>query len=134
MPAHEEIHFVANRWSNDGLPVYQPGDRVSGTCTLVPDRDARTRGVQLWIGCRIHGSGTAETFDLAPESFVFQGDLQSGVPVVARFDAEIPVHAPVSYQGRRIKFDWEVRLRVDIPIWPDQRLEFPFLVEPATGS
>lgn len=130
MTAHQEASFEAERWSNDGLPVYEPGEVVRGSITLIPDRDARTRGVQLWIGCRIHGSGTPEAFELAPEQFVYQGDLQAGGAIVAPFGVALPLHAPPTYQGRRVKFDWEVRLRVDVPLWADKRLSFPFIVEP----
>lgn len=134
MTAHQEASFEAERWNNEGLPVYEPGQRIRGRIVLVPDRDARTRGVQLWVGCRIHGSGTPEEFELEPEHYVYQGDLVAGNVIEAPFDVALPAHAPITYAGRRVKFDWEVRLRVDVPIWPDKRLAFPFIVEPRRVS
>ncbi len=130
MAIAQEIRFEARALDPSGAPIYQPGDRVKGTVTIVPDADAGTRGVQLWIGCRIHGSGSSETLDILPEGFIHEGGLQAGLPINATFDATLPDNAPLSYQGRRVKFDWAVTLRVDIPIWPDQRYSVPFLVVP----
>lgn len=130
MALRQDFEFRAPSHTGDGTPIYMPGDLVQGTVTIYPEERANTRGVQLWIGCLIHGSGTSETIDLAPEHFIHEGDIEAGVPISASFGAPIPTDAPLSYQGRRIKFDWQVRLRVDIPIWPDKRYSVPFLVVP----
>jgi hypothetical protein len=130
MAITQEIRFEARDIDPSGAPVYQPGDRVAGTVTIVPDADASTRGVQLWVGCKIHGSGTGETVDIQPEAFIYEGDLQAGMPINASFSATLPDNAPLSYQGRRVKFDWQVTLRVDIAIWPDKRYSVPFVVVP----
>jgi len=42
----------------------------------------------------------------------------------------VPAGGPVSFQGRYVKMDWMVRVRVDIPIWRDKVLELPFIVTP----
>ncbi len=130
MTVPQEIHFDTGRRGDGGRPVYCPGELVSGTVQIVPDADANTRGVWLWVGCRVHGSGTAETVDLVPERMIHEGPLSAGMPITARFEAHLPDTAPLSYQGRRVKFDWEVGLRVDIPIWPDRRYAEPFGVVP----
>ena len=88
------------------------------------------RGVQLHVACFVHGSGTAETVDIVPEHFAFQGDIQSGIPVYGTFSGRIPAEGPLTFAGRGIKFDWEVRVRVDIPFWRDQRFNYPFCVVP----
>ncbi|MCC7494467.1 MAG: hypothetical protein IT204_19070 [Fimbriimonadaceae bacterium] len=129
MPA--EVQWEATEWSPEGLPVYRPGDRIRGRVALAPEHDAHTRGVQLWLGCAIHGSGSPEHYSLIEEHFIYEGDLTAGLPVNAEFSTVLSELAPLSYQGRRIKFDWQLILRVDIPIWPDQRLTYPFVVLPA---
>ena len=126
----QRVQFESSRYDSDGRAVFCPGDTIQATVTLVADQDVHARGVQIWCGCQVHGSGTAETVDLVPEHFCMEGDVQAGQPIVGRVEATLPTDAPVSYQGRRVKFDWCIRMRVDIPIWRDQRIEFPFLVMP----
>lgn len=130
MATEPNLQFQTQRYNAAGEPVYEPGDQVAGSVTIVPDQDANVRGVQMWIGCRIHGSGTSEAVDLLPEQFIHQGPLQAGMPINASFSVQLPENAPLSYHGRRIRFDWEVRLRIDVPIWPDQRSGFGFAVVP----
>ena len=130
MAVSQDVRFEAPEYDPSGAPVFRPGDRVKGQVTVVPDSDANTRGIQMWVGCRIHGSGTGESVELMPEEFIYEGNLQAGMPINASFDVTLPENAPLSYQGRRIKFDWQVALRVDIPIWPDQRYSVPFMVLP----
>jgi hypothetical protein len=126
----QQISFEAHSHSPDGLPVYTPGDVIKGQVTVLPDKDAHTRGVQLWVGCHIHGSGTAEEVTLVAEHFISEGDLTAGQPAIGSFETVVPELAPLSYKGRRINFDWQVRLRIDVPVWPDKRYSFPFVVEP----
>ena len=125
-----EIQFEAPAQTADGTPLYHPGETVSGTVLYTPDKDQHARGIQLWIGCHIHGSGSSEDFDVVPEHFIHEGDLSGGQLLTFRFEGRLPSDAPASYQGRRIKFDWLVRLRVDIPVLPDHRTEVPFVVKP----
>jgi hypothetical protein len=125
-----EIVFRGGEPGPDGLTRYRPGDRVSGHLTLYPDRDTHARGVWLGVVCQIHGSGTAEQVVACEDLLSYDGDLHAGQPVTIGFDALLPKTAPLSYQGRRVKFDWQVRARVDIPIWRDPKLSFPFLVVP----
>ncbi len=125
-----DVRFEGARHDADGVPVYEVGEELRGTFTLVADHDTHARGVQLQVACFIHGSGTAETVALVPEHMAYQGDLPADQPVQGSFRAVIPSDGPLSYAGRRIKCDWEVRLRVDIPIWRDPRYSFPFRVVP----
>lgn len=125
-----DIQFDAPAVTPDGLPQFEPGQTVRGTVLCRPESNATTRGLMLSIGCHIHGSGTPEDLFLQPEMPVHVGDLTAGQVISHRFDVTLPADAPLSYQGRRIKFDWALRLRVDIPIWPDQRWEHPFVVVP----
>lgn len=125
-----QVWFDSREQSPDGSPIYHPGERVGGSLSLVPEKSAKTRGVQLWIGCLIHGSGSSESIELFPEQFIHEGHLEAGLPIQGDFEVFLPENAPLSYQGRRIKFDWVVTVRVDIPIWPDKRYNLPFTVAP----
>ncbi|MBI5834274.1 MAG: hypothetical protein HZB16_18420 [Armatimonadetes bacterium] len=129
-----DVHFEAPAVTADGLARYEPGQTVRGTVLCRPERDAHTRGLMMAIGCHIHGSGTPEDLLLQPEIPLHVGDLTAGQVISHSFEVALPADAPVSYEGRRVKFDWALRLRVDIPIWPDQRSEHPFVVTPRGTS
>ena len=125
-----DVNFEAPAATADGLAQYQPGQTVRGTVACIPDTDLHTRGLMMAIGCHIHGSGTAEDLLLQPEFPLHVGDMPAGEEIRYEFEVPLPDDAPLSYQGRRVKFDWAVRLRVDIPIWPDKRSEHLFWVAP----
>lgn len=114
----------------DGVPTVVAGDRLRATVLARSAQAIRCRGVRCWAGCRIHGSGDTDTVVLINDEFIHEGDLAAGQTVLHRLDIAIPASGPVSYAGRYIKCDWCVRLRVDIPVWRDRRLDLPFIVTP----
>lgn len=43
---------------------------------------------------------------------------------------EIPPHFSATYFGKKVRIEWEVRVRVDIPWWPDAKASFSITVVP----
>jgi len=113
-----------------GLPAVGVGGTRELTLQVHTAEHLDCRGLQLWVGCRIHGSGTEEKVELSPEHLISQGPLLVSQPIVHRLQVAIPGRGPVSFLGRYVKCEWLLRLRVDIPIWRDQRLDLPLLVTP----
>lgn len=117
-----------------GLPAIPVGETRRLDLSVHTDTEFHCRGVLCWVGCRMHGSGTDEKLDVVPEQFIHEGDFGAGHTISHSLTLAIPQDGPVSFQGRYVKFDWMVRVRVDIPIWRDKYLELPFLVTPRLGA
>jgi hypothetical protein len=113
-----------------GLPAIPVGGRCRLNITVHTDSEFHCRGVRCWIGCRVHGSGSEDTCELWAEQFIHEGDILAGHTISHSVDIAAPDRGPVSFQGRYVKCDWLVRVRVDIPVWRDKRLDLPFLVTP----
>jgi hypothetical protein len=94
------------------------------------NQEVACRGVWVWVGCRIHGSGTDEEMPLIAEHLVHEGTVQPGAPVGCQLPVTIPAHGPVSFVGRYVKLEWVARVRFDIPMWFDKRMYVPFIVTP----
>lgn len=113
-----------------GLPVAAVGGSRRLQVRVSTDSDVHCRGVLACVCCRIHGSGTSEEVILSPEQTIHMGDFPAGANAERAYDIKVPETGPVSFVGRYVKCDWEVRLRVDVPVWRDKRLHLPFLVTP----
>ncbi len=82
-----------------------PGQIVQGDCYWQTDSDKDFQPATLKIGWRTEGRGTQEKMEL----FSQQIRLASLVPVP--FEYEIPLSAPLSYDGELIRIIWEVMVK-----------------------
>ncbi|MBI2267407.1 MAG: hypothetical protein HYU64_19945 [Armatimonadetes bacterium] len=105
------------------------GSQLQGTVHFTAVENVNARGLHLEIGYNEHGNGTPCEHQLIDTMF-FKDDLVAGQPMEHRFVFPIPDDGPVTYHGKYVNFDWFVRIRVDIPFWPDKREKFPFIVLP----
>jgi hypothetical protein len=110
--------------------VVQAGGALNGEVLIQVPSDVNARAVLLEVSCNVHGRGTGEQVEALPEHRVYEGDLHAGQELRVPFEARISVAGPCTYQGRYIKMDWAVRVRLDVPLWFDKRYEFPFTVVP----
>ncbi|MFQ5810922.1 MAG: hypothetical protein ACE5JM_14995, partial [Armatimonadota bacterium] len=113
-----------------GLPAMSVGATRKLNLTVRTDEDIHCRGVQCWVGCRIHGSGTSEEAALEEEHLIHEGDFRAGLAINRTISVTIPPYGPVTFIGRYVKCEWMVRVRVDIPVWRDKRIELPIVVTP----
>lgn len=111
----------------EGTPV---GQDITGKILLNPYIDIKCRGLWLEIGYREHGNGTPYENRLFNEKF-YDGPLTKYSQIEKPFKFTIPSSGPITYNGHYVKIDWFVRLRIDIPIWPDPREQLNFKVIPA---
>ncbi len=53
-----------------------------------------------------------------------------------RFDARFSIgpRFPASYSGKQLRIEWELRVHIDIPWWPDARARFGLTVTAASGA
>ncbi len=113
-----------------GVPALRAGGSQRLELRVLSTGDIHCRGLRLWVGCRIHGSGSEEKIALVNDEFIHEGDLTSGTMVTRSVEVAVPEGGPVSFAGRYVKCDWIVRVRVDIPIWRDKCLDLPLVVTP----
>ncbi len=114
-------------------PVVEAGGEVKGQIYFL-DEDAKLdRCKQLQVHCRarVHGSGNSEEIG-AGDKLVRDGPIQ--VPLRLPFSFRIPVEGPVSFQGRHVKIDWEIEVRLDVPWAIDPRATVPFSVVPRAAA
>jgi len=79
-----------------------PGQIVRGDCYWQTNSDKDFQPATLKVGWRTEGRGDTEKMEL----FSQQIRLASLVPVP--FEYEIPLSAPLSYDGQLIRIIWEV--------------------------
>jgi len=114
-----------------GLPVLQVGGSYSLRVQMRATQPVQCRSVHLWVGCKARGSGDATELDLVADQVIHEGPFGPAQGLTHRLTVGIPQQGPISYKGTRVKFDWSLELRVDVPIWRDKSLSRPFLVLPA---
>jgi hypothetical protein len=115
---------------SDHGPVLPAGTTREMRLVVEGQEAIRCRALRVWIGCRIAGRGSPEHIALFHEESVYEGDLVPGQPVHAPIRVTIPPGGPVTYIGEHVRFEWLVRVRVDVPFWRDRMVEIPFVVTP----
>ncbi|MDQ7822587.1 MAG: hypothetical protein RDV48_07295 [Candidatus Eremiobacteraeota bacterium] len=105
------------------------GGSFEGDIVLIPSEDVNCRGLWLEIGYKEGGMGTPHDQQMVQEMF-FHGNLIRNNPVEKHFAFKVPREGPVTYKGSYAKFEWYVRVRIDIPFWFDKREEREFTVLP----
>lgn len=126
---HAELQ-AADGATAQGLPAMSVGATRKLNLTLRTDEDIHCRGVLCWVGSRIHGSGTDEEVVLDEEYLIHEGDFRMAHPISHSITVSIPSSGPVTFIGRYVKCEWMVRVRVDIPLWRDKRIQLPIVVTP----
>jgi len=121
---------VTDGVGSDYGPVIPAGTTRELKLVIEAQEPVHCRGLLVSIGCRIGGKGAADWVPLCREESVYAGDLTPGQPIEAPIRLVVPPTAPVTYTGTYVRFDWLVRVRVDIPIWRDRTVELPFIVTP----
>lgn len=116
--------------TKDGLYVVAAGDTLRLELSVETDSNIHCRNVLCWAGCKIHGSGSEEKVTVLDWHPILEGDFNAGMVINRTLEVKVPASGPVSFQGRYVKMDWMVRVRVDIPVWRDKVLELPFIVTP----
>jgi hypothetical protein len=107
----------------------QPGERLKGKIVLTPNEDIKCRGVWVEVGFSCTGNGTPHE-DLRINKMFHNGSLVKSQPVSYQLNYRIPNRGPMSYKGKIVEITWFIQVRVDIPLWFDDRKKFPFYVIP----
>ena len=124
------LHLRGGEEQEDGVRRYAPGDSVSGTAEVVPDREGRCNGVVARLAWRTTGRGFVER-GTAGDELLYSGPLAQGAPLLRDFSLTLP-EAPWSYAGHYVSVVWEVTVTVDVPWSPDLTWSQQIVVRPAS--
>jgi len=113
-----------------GMPVVPVGSTAQLNVSLQTEQEIRCRGVRCQVGYRIFGRGNEERKWVSEERLIHEGPLLAGAPITYPLTVTVPAEGPVSFSGQLVNCEWRLRVRVDIPLWPDKRLDLPFVVAP----
>jgi hypothetical protein len=112
------------------LEVYEPGSTVAGRVTITsPEGPWKADAVELVIFWRTAGIGTRDTGVGTSISLSQKGTELPG-HFTREFELPVPLH-PYTYNGRLIKIDWFIGLRVKKGWLSKQELELPIEVRPS---
>lgn len=98
------------------------GQIVQGDCHWQTDSDKDFQLATLTIGWRTEGRGDTEKMELFSQSI----RLASLVPVP--FEYQLPLSAPLSYDGELIRIIWEVMVQTDQFLFGGEKEEKLFRV------
>ncbi len=122
--------------------TFAPGDAVAGKLSIRPRRNVTINGIELKFEAReqcVSGSGSNKTthrhviFETL-QSLSAPTTLSADQPHEFPFAVEIPRDAVYSIDLSDNDLIWSANLRVDIPRWPDWRMDLPLVVLPAVGG
>jgi hypothetical protein len=122
---NEHVHTLGNT----KLTGTSVGDELSFHIRLEPHEDIKCSGVWLEIGYHEGGNGSLHDERLVQKMF-YTGELRRFNVIDQDFLYDIPSEGPISYAGTYVKFNWYIRIRIDIPLWFDPREEREFRVLP----
>ncbi len=89
----------------DQVPGLMLGDRVTGTLRVAARKAVSE--AHLWYGVLVRGGGKTERQDLGGPVAVILDESQSG-----SINFALPDRAPTSFQGRRLDYEWYLRVEV----------------------
>lgn len=118
----------------------KPGEVVRGKIAFTPKRKTQLNGVVLTVKADeicISGSGSnsrthTHSLHLHTEQLLEAGSVLPGQLLEFPFEYSLPMTAAPSLALNDNKLTWEVKLRIDIPRWPDWTKAFPLIVDPST--
>ena len=102
----------------------RPGERFAGQLTIGTDADVRCNALTLELRWVTDGKGDEDSKVIQTWE-LFAGDLRSGSRQAFPFEARIPRWGPVTYRGKILQVEWELRARADLPWAIDAKASLP---------
>lgn len=87
------------------------------------------RGVRILLRLRVSGQGDTDDRDVSG----LEIETDDNGRISNRFELPVPVDGPVSYEGRLMRVQWSIEVRIDVKRRRDSAFEFPVLVVPRGG-
>ena len=112
--------------------VFHPGDTLSGTVEIHPDKVIKCRQVVLSVGWHTEGRGDSNAMSMH-EDIIPVTEISPEIPLQHQFDVVLP-YEPWSYAGTLIRIVWTIHVKVDIALGTDMNEWLQFVLEPATAQ
>jgi hypothetical protein len=117
-------------------PNIRLGDPIEASLTLTSESKTPVDAISLTLRGRQIFSNEGNSTVTSAREFVHEvatlmgkGELASGTRELrARF--ELPENVPATFKGKQVRVEYELKLRVEIPWWPDLEQSFPIHVDP----
>jgi hypothetical protein len=111
------------------VPILRVGEQLQGKALVTPTADMKVNSVEVQLMWKAHGRGSANE-GIVAKATTPDKELRADREVSIPFDFQVPVDAPVSYDGEYVKISWFLRTYLDIPWAIDDEESFPLLVLP----
>jgi hypothetical protein len=121
---------AADRGQPHEAPIVEAGRSRDLTLAVGSVEGVRCRGLHCRTGYRLFGSGNEEWKWIGEESVIHQGELAPGATITAPVTVSIPAGGPVTFSGQHVNCEWVVRVRLDMPLRRDVRVDVPLRVIP----
>ena len=120
---------------DDQEAVFRTGQPVTGRVLVHVHKDCRCRALTVGLHWKTKGEGipTGNSAGGAAQAVIGQGRWRAGQVLEFPFSLTVPP-GPVSYDGRVVGVEWELRARADIPMAPDPTYSIPVVVLPVPGQ
>ncbi|MCC7368298.1 MAG: hypothetical protein IT306_07745 [Chloroflexi bacterium] len=112
----------------NGVPCFEPGQAVSGSVVVQPDRSMECRSLTVRLIWFTEGRGNPAS-DQVAETSITQGRLVPEMVVEGAFQFQLP-QQPWSYSGRLVSVIWAIEVNVDVPMAADLTHRERFLLRP----
>ncbi|MDQ7822588.1 MAG: hypothetical protein RDV48_07300 [Candidatus Eremiobacteraeota bacterium] len=104
------------------------GDEIPCEVTVTPQCQAKLRKIEVGLFCKETGisRGTSDSYyrkDVYTDNREAIGEttLMPGIPVTIKEAFSLPTLSAPTYNGKNHMVNWELRVRLDVPWWPDTR-------------
>lgn len=111
------IQITIEGWREEYAAIrrFAPGDTISGTITIIPQKEMNCKHVYLRLGWHTEGRGNRDHAYIE-DSDIYQGVLPANVPFIHNFSCTLP-REPWSFSGQYVSIVWDVAVAVDVPEW-----------------
>ena len=99
---------------------YALGEVVRGDAVWTPEKDCKPRKIITKLCWRTSGRGDEDSADYSRVD-IDVGEARQGMSVPLSINLDLPLQAPLSYEGRLITIFWEVCVQVDLPFAFDEK-------------
>lgn len=127
--ANVKFKQTACQICGNSLNGVQPGDTLNADILINPREDVDCRGV--WIEIALMETGHGSPYEKRLQNIeIHKGAMRRGEPIPHSISFQVPKRLPPTYHGDYVKFRWIIRIRIDVPLWFDDRDEYEFIVIP----
>lgn len=132
MRIFDKAEIIFNVPSSTGM-----GGEISCEFTILPKKNAKFRKIEAGLFCQETAitRGSSDSYlrkDVYTDNRIVQNatTIQADSILMFKQVFKLPDHYPPTFHGQNHMIDWMIRVRLDVPWWPDTRFKQEFNVLP----